>query len=66
MRLPALAPLVAILHIATARNVPQNVRSFYNSLKTCSNKLAGGFWSSDSGQNSIMTPLPRYFPFEVE
>ena len=43
MRLPALAPLVAVLHIATARNVPQNVRSFYNSLKTCSNKLAGGF-----------------------
>ena len=39
----------------SARDVPSNVQSFYDSLKTkgaCSNKLATGFYSKDDGPNS--------------
>jgi hypothetical protein len=39
----------------SARDVPSNVRSFYDSLKakgTCSNKLATGFYSQSDGPNS--------------
>ncbi|KAK4248459.1 glycoside hydrolase [Corynascus novoguineensis] len=40
----------------TARDIPSNVQSFYNSLKTkgnCSNKLATGFYANDDGPNTF-------------
>jgi hypothetical protein len=49
-------PLISLLALAAhARDVPANVQSFYNSIKsqgTCSNKLATGFYSTDGGANS--------------
>ncbi|KAK0709932.1 fungal chitosanase of glycosyl hydrolase group 75-domain-containing protein [Lasiosphaeria miniovina] len=58
-----LGRFVAVLYLSflfaqvAARNVPSNVRKFYNDLKNgtggCSKKLATGFWSSDSGSNSF-------------
>ncbi len=49
----------------SARDVPQNVREFYNKVKgnrQCSNPLASGFWSTDWGTNSkpssALLPLP--------
>lgn len=39
----------------TARDIPSNVKNFYDSLKAkgaCSNKLASGFYSNDEGPNS--------------
>ncbi|KAK0610371.1 chitosanase precursor [Bombardia bombarda] len=41
---------------ATARDVPTNVRNFYNTAKsagTCSNKLATGFYANDDGPNTF-------------
>ncbi|KAK3934971.1 family 75 glycoside hydrolase [Diplogelasinospora grovesii] len=41
---------------ASARDVPANVQSFYNTLKSqgsCSNKLATGFYSTDGGANTF-------------
>jgi len=63
-----LTSLVAVSRVAEAGGIPQNVRTFYGGLKTCSNKLASGFWSSDSGPNSEPPPpaplfLPQEFPY---
>lgn len=50
----------------TARDVPANIRNFYDSIKakgTCSNKLATGFYSKDNGPNSMLIGLfiPGFF-----
>jgi hypothetical protein len=40
----------------SARDIPSNVKNFYDSLKakgTCSNKLATGFYSKDNGPNTF-------------
>ncbi|KAK5659857.1 hypothetical protein OQA88_13320 [Cercophora sp. LCS_1] len=61
---PWLGRFVAVLCLGfllvqvSARDVPPNIREFYNSLKSngtssCSKKLATGFWSSDGGSNSF-------------
>ncbi|KAK4161639.1 glycoside hydrolase family 75 protein [Cladorrhinum sp. PSN259] len=42
--------------MASARDVPPNLRNFYNAIKArgdCSFKLATGFWSSPSGPNTF-------------
>ncbi len=57
---PALISLLALA--AQARDVPANVQSFYNSIKsqgTCSNKLATGFYSTDGGVSSKFHPTPK-------
>lgn len=49
-----LSALVGAAGVA-ARDVPSNVRDFYNSLKAkgdCSNKLATGFYAKDNGPGS--------------
>jgi hypothetical protein len=50
----------------SARDVPSNVQSFYNSLKSqgaCSNKLATGFYTKEDGPNSASRiPLPLSSP----
>ena len=48
------AALMAVASVL-ARDIPQNVRTLYNSIRAqdhCSNTLATGFWSSDRGSNS--------------
>jgi len=57
-RFVAVLCLDFLLVQVSARDIPSNVREFYNSLKLdgilgCSNKLATGFWSSDGGSNSF-------------
>ncbi|KAL2153608.1 hypothetical protein VTH82DRAFT_4763 [Thermothelomyces myriococcoides] len=50
-----LSALVGAAGVA-ARDVPSNVRDFYNSLKAkgdCSNKLATGFYAKDNGPGSF-------------
>lgn len=42
--------LLSLAALATARDVPSNIRNFYNSVKSkgeCSNKLKSGFHSID-------------------
>ncbi|KAM3520156.1 hypothetical protein NHJ13051_007030 [Beauveria bassiana] len=48
--------LLSLAALATARDVPSNVRDFYNSLKSkgqCSNKLKSGFHSIDGDNGSF-------------
>jgi len=55
---PSLISLLALT--VQARDVPANIQSFYNSIKTkgtCSSKLATGFYSTYDGANSIH-PFP--------
>jgi hypothetical protein len=52
---PTLAALI-LAFTAQARDVPANVQTFYNSLKTkgsCSDKLATGFYSTYDGSNTF-------------
>ncbi|KAK1761600.1 family 75 glycoside hydrolase [Echria macrotheca] len=53
MEISVLFVFLFISCAATARQVPQNLRNFYNTLTTCSNKLASGFWSTDGGSPSF-------------
>jgi hypothetical protein len=52
-----LLSLLAFLLLAAsglARDVPDNVRELYDSIRKkgkCSHKLATGFWSDDNGAN---------------
>jgi hypothetical protein len=50
----------------SARDVPSNVQSFYNSLKSngaCSNRLVTGFYNKEDGPNSTSRiPLPLSSP----
>ncbi|KAK0724301.1 family 75 glycoside hydrolase [Lasiosphaeris hirsuta] len=51
-----LLALLGIAQVSQARDVPINIQNFYNTLKksgTCSNKLATGFWSKDSGASTF-------------
>ena len=55
----ALSVLIATSATVAARDVPTNVRSFYNKVKAqnvCPNKLQGGFHSKDN-DNKGMTPM---------
>lgn len=57
--------LSALVGAATvsARDIPSNVKNFYDSLKakgTCSNKLATGFYSKDNGPNSKFRRCPLF------
>lgn len=50
--LQLLATSLAMAPVATARDVPTNVRNFYNTIVgqgQCSNKLASGFTAKDGG-----------------
>lgn len=41
---------------AHAREVPQNLRDFYNAViekGSCANELATGFWATEAGPNSM-------------
>ena len=41
---------------ASARDVPQNVRDFYNKVRgsrECANPLASGFWSTNWGTDGV-------------
>jgi len=59
----SLAVTAAVLGaVASARDVPSNVKSFYDGIraqKQCRNVLAGGFHSvqGDSGSTSFVFPL---------
>jgi hypothetical protein len=59
----ALAGL-ALTPVALARDVPSNVRSFYETLKSrghCTNTLATGFYSSNKGSDSMcILEIPRF------
>ncbi len=62
-RLVLLSTLLGAASV-TARDIPSNVQSFYDSVKakgTCSNKLATGFYSKDDGPNSMF----NYVPFSL-
>jgi len=51
---------LSLSSLGLARDVPANVRALYNSIVAqgqCSNKLATGFWSIDSGPNSKLLLL---------
>ncbi|KAJ9161003.1 Endo-chitosanase [Coniochaeta hoffmannii] len=53
---PTLVALVALAAQIQARDVPSNIQSLYNSIKsqgTCNNKLATGFYSTDGGPNTF-------------
>jgi hypothetical protein len=53
----------------SARDVPSNVRSFYNSLKSkgaCSNKLATGFYTKEEGPNSLSKRSLRVSSREID
>ena len=57
-----LSALVAASSTA-ARDIPSNVQSFYDSLKTqgaCTSKLATGFYAKDDGPNSEFSSLPAH------
>jgi len=50
---------------ATARDVPQNVRDFYNKVRgsrECANPLASGFWSTNWGTDGVYFILFFYVP----
>jgi len=50
-----LFPLVFGVTGAEARDVPDNLRNFYNAVRDrgkCSNALATGFWATDNSDNS--------------
>lgn len=58
----ALLLLVAIALATTglARDVPSNLKSLYDNVKSsgkCSNELATGFYSSDDGPGSKSSPV---------
>jgi len=58
---PTLVALVALAAQIQARDVPSNIQSLYNSIKsqgTCNNKLATGFYSTDGGPNSNLPLSP--------
>jgi hypothetical protein len=53
----------------SARDVPSNVRSFYNSVKSkgaCSNKLAAGFYTKEDGPNSLSKKSLRVSSREID
>jgi hypothetical protein len=64
---PAITKSFAILSItvsgALGRDVPQNIRTLYHTIKenaSCFNPLASGFWSSDGGDNCKQLELPPF------
>lgn len=47
---------IAFLHGAVARDIPQNLKTFYNNVKaagTCKNILKGGLADTDDGPKSM-------------
>lgn len=55
MRNTLLLPALLGAASVSARDIPSNIKSFYDGLKTkgtCSKKLATGFYAKDDGPNS--------------
>lgn len=47
---------IVLLHGAVARDIPQNLKTFYNNVKaagTCKNILKGGLADTDDGPKSM-------------
>lgn len=63
-----MTPLTALLGLAlatcaVAREIPENLRDFYNGVRkrdSCGDKLATGFWSTDEDDSPF--PLNTVFP----
>jgi hypothetical protein len=58
-----LTTLLASIATVAARDVPANVRSFYNKVKNqdrCPNQLQGGFHSRDNDNKGILSPFPQH------
>lgn len=52
--------IAACISLVTARDVPENVRTLYESVRargTCSSRLADGFFATETGPDSA-SPLP--------
>lgn len=52
--------LLSLAAVAAARDIPTNVRDFYNSVRgarQCSNKLKSGFHSIDGDDGCTFLPL---------
>jgi hypothetical protein len=61
-----LVTLLASTATVTARDVPANVRSFYNKVKNqdkCPNQLQGGFHSRDNDNKGMPSPFPQHRRF---